>query len=49
MHSPIVAIIDVRQRCGHAALSHYRMGFTEERFANQPNLDSGDRSFNGGA
>jgi hypothetical protein len=25
------------------------MGFTEERFANQPNLDAGDRSFNGGA
>jgi hypothetical protein len=25
------------------------MGFTEERFANQPNLDAGNRSFNGSA
>ncbi len=42
---PVVLGVDVAHRGGDAALGHHRVGFAEERFANQGGLDSLGRRF----
>src|SRR4030095_5686353 len=35
MHFPAVAVVNVRQCCGDTTFSHYRVGFTQQRFTDQ--------------
>ncbi len=49
MDSPIVAIVDIRQGCGDAALGHHGVGFAQQRFANYAYFGAIRRGFNGGA
>src|SRR5438045_3551825 len=41
MDSPVVAIVDVSERGSDAALGHYRMGFAEQRFADETDPSAG--------
>ena len=49
VHLPVVAIVDVRERRGDAALRHDRVRLAEERLADQPDGDAGRRGFDRGA
>src|SRR5687767_8293777 len=44
MDLPIVAVVDVRKGRRHAALGHYGMRFSEQRFAYQANRHTRRRS-----
>ena len=46
VHFPIVALIDIRQRCGNPALSHHRVRLAKQRFANESDPNIRSRSFN---
>src|SRR5262245_61754386 len=46
MHPPIVAFIDVSQRCCDSALRHHCVRFAQKRFADQSNANFRSRSFN---
>jgi hypothetical protein len=49
VHFPVVAIVDVGQRRGHASLGHDRVGFAQQRLANQADGDAGACRFDRGA
>ena len=40
MDFPVVAIVDVGQRCGDSALRHHGVRFAQQRFANHPDRDA---------
>src|SRR5262245_40636488 len=44
---PVVAVIDVGERGGNAALRHDRVRFAEQRFADEPDRDAGRGRFDG--
>ncbi len=50
---PAVAIVDVRERRGHAAFGHHRVGLAQQRLADhahrQAGVDGGDRGTQAGA
>jgi hypothetical protein len=41
MHLPVIAIINIGQRCRDAAFRHYRVRLAEKTFANHPDRNSG--------
>jgi hypothetical protein len=45
MDAPVIAIVDISHRRGHAAFCHNRVRFAQQRFADQSYLDSGTRRF----
>ena len=45
---PVVLFVDVAHGSRHAALSHHRVGFTEEGFADQCDLEAAVLGFDGG-
>ena len=45
MDAPVIAIVDVAHRRGHAAFGHHGVGFAEQRFRDHADLDAGRRSF----
>ena len=47
MDLPVVALVDIAQRGGHAALGHHRMRLAQQRLAHQANFDAGRGSFDG--
>ncbi len=49
MHPPVVAIVDVRQRGGNAALRHHGVRFSKQRLAHHPDFGSAGSRFNRGA
>ena len=53
VRGPAVAVVDVRQRGGHAALGHDRVGLAEQRLADdadgQAGVDGRDRGAQAGA
>jgi hypothetical protein len=49
MHAPVIAVVNVAHSRGHAALRHYGVGFSKERFADQPDFDAGARCLDGRA
>ena len=49
MHAPVVAIVDVRQRGGNAALGHHGVRFAQQRFADHAHFGAGSRGFDRGA
>jgi hypothetical protein len=49
MDLPTVAIVNVGQRRGDAALGHHGVGLAQQRFADQPNLGAAGRRVNCGA
>ena len=44
---PVVAIVDVTQRCGDAALGHHGVRFSQQRLAYQSDRHAGRRRLNG--
>ena len=49
MNAPVVAIVDVGQRSGNAALGHDGVGFAEQRFADHAYFGAAGRGFDRGA
>jgi hypothetical protein len=41
----VIARIDITKRCGHTALSHDGVCFTQERFADDSGTETGFRTF----
>jgi hypothetical protein len=46
MHPPTISVVDVRHRGRHTTFRHHGVGFTEERFADEPYRYSGSASLN---
>ena len=46
---PVVAVVDVRHRGGHAALGHDRVGLAEQRLADEADRRARGRRLDGGA
>ena len=45
VHAPVVAVVDVRHRGGHAAFGHHRVRLAEERFADEADAHALRRRF----
>ena len=49
MDPPVIAIVDIGQRCRDASFGHHGMRFAKQRFADHTHLRTGGSGFNGGA
>ncbi len=49
MHASVVAVVDIRQSRGNAALRHHRVRFAKQRFADHADFDAGGGRFDGSA
>ena len=47
MDLPVVPVVDVRQRGRNASLGHHRVGFSEQRLADEADGDAGSRRLDG--